>query len=333
LTTESPSESSLTPAFQAAPPKRPSNGIFLGPDGLRSGWSLLLYVSFFFLIEYAAQSAVAVLGGFAINPRSPQFVALADLLSFGSAYAAALVMAKLERRSAEVYGLPLGQALGKPFWQGIFLGLGEVSLLVGLIVAFGGYSFGALALHGIALPGWGGLWALAFLLVGLSEEFMFRGYAQYTLARGIGFWRAAVCLSLLFGGVHLRNPGEGIVGAANVAVTGLVFAFALKRTGNLWLAVGWHASFDFGETFLFSVPDSGYVFEHHLSNAALHGPAWLTGGTVGPEGSVFGFLTMGVSALAIHFLFPAKKEDAGNTSNAEVVSVDEFRGKGQPDSF
>jgi membrane protease YdiL (CAAX protease family) len=147
-------------------------------------------------------------------------------------------------------------------------------------------------------------------LVGLSEEFLFRGYSQYTLARGIGFWPAAVCLSLVFGAAHLRNPGEGIVGAANVAVTGLVFAFALRRTGNLWLGVGWHASFDFGETFLFSVPNSGYVFDQHLSSAVLHGKTWLTGGTVGPEGSVFGFVTLGLSAVLIHYLFPAKKDDS-----------------------
>ena len=152
--------------------------------------------------------------------------------------------------------------------------------------------------------------------MGLSEEFLFRGYAQYTLARGIGFWPAAVSLSLVFGAAHLRNPGEGMVGALNVAVTGLVFAFALRRTGNLWLAVAWHACFDFGETFLFSVPDSGFVFDHHLSNAVLHGPAWLTGGTVGPEGSVFGFLTMGISGLVIHFLFPAKKQTGEYQTNA-----------------
>jgi hypothetical protein len=92
-----------------------------------------------------------------------------------------------------------------------------------------------------------------------------------------------------------------------VVATGLLFVFTLRRTGNLWLAVGWHATFDFGETFLYSVADSGMVFEHHLSNAMMHGPKWLTGGTVGPEGSVFSFLTMGIMAIAIHFLFPAKQ--------------------------
>ena len=307
LTTESSNESPRTPAPQLSPPEGLISRIFLGSDGLRVGWSLLLYAAFWLLIEYGIVAPVLLAGGFPVNPKSPQFVILGELLSFLSAYAAALLMARLERRPAGVYGLPLGQALGGLFWVGILLGLGEVSLLLGLIAAAGGYSFGTVVLHGAGILDGTALWALAFALVGLSEEFLFRGYSQYTLARGIGFWPAAVCLSLAFGAAHLRNPGEGIVGAANVAVTGLVFAFALRRTGNLWLGVGWHASFDFGETFLFSVPNSGYVFDQHLSSAVLHGKTWLTGGTVGPEGSVFGFVTLGISAVLIHYLFPAKK--------------------------
>ncbi len=313
LTTEPSAEPPSTPAFPAAPPEGLLSRIFLGQDGLRVGWSLLLYAAFLLMIEYGLGAVVVLAGGFSGNLRSPQSVALEELLSFASAYAAALLMARLERRPAGVYGLPWRQAFGKSFWQGALLGWGEVSLLIGLITVFGGYSFGTLVLHGPSLLGWGGLWAVAFVLVGLSEEFFFRGYTQFTLARGIGFWPAAACLSLVFGAAHLRNPGEGIVGAANVAVTGLVFAFALRRTGNLWLAVGWHATFDFGETFLYSVPDSGFVFDHHLSSAVLRGGAWLTGGTVGPEGSVFGFVTLGISALAIHFLFPAKRELSGPT--------------------
>jgi hypothetical protein len=117
----------------------------------------------------------------------------------------------------------------------------------------------------------------------------------------------------------LGNPGEGWVGAAGVVAIGLIFAFALRRTGNLWLAVGWHASFDFGETFLYSVPNSGLVLEGHLSNASLHGPGWLTGGTVGPEGSTFSFLTMGILAIAIHFLFPAKKSEPAQIQQSQAI--------------
>jgi len=232
-----------------------------------------------------------------------------EALCFAIVFGAALIMARLEGRSPGVYGLPLRGAFGKLFWQGCLLGLIEVSTLIGSIAAFGGYSFGEFALHGSEVFRWGLLWAVLFVFVGLFEEFLFRGYTQFTLADSIGFWPAAIILSLLFGSVHLSNPGENWVGAAGVVAIGLIFAFGLRRTGSLWLVVGWHAAFDFGETFLYSVPNSGVVFQGHLSNATLRGAAWLTGGTVGPEGSVFSFATMGVLAAAIYFLYPAKKKE------------------------
>jgi hypothetical protein len=51
------------------------------------------------------------------------------------------------------------------------------------------------------------------------------------------------------------------------------------------------------------------VFDGHLSNASLHGAKWLTGGTVGPEGSIFSFLTMAILAVVVHQLYPAKGSD------------------------
>jgi uncharacterized protein len=236
-----------------------------------------------------------------------------ELVGFALVYGAALVMSRLERRSVGAYGLPMSEALGSKFWLGSLFGLLEVSLLIGLIAAFGGYSFGSLALHGSEIVQWGLFHLLLFFFVGLFEEFLFRGYMQYTLADGIGFWPAAILLSVLFGGLHLGNPGEGLVGAAGVVVVAIFFCFTLKRTGNLWYAVGLHASFDWGETYLFSVPNSGTTMQGSLSHSVLHGPTWLTGGTVGPEGSVFCFLTMALQFLMVMWLFPRK--DAANTQS------------------
>ncbi len=280
--------------------------IFLNEIGLRAGWRLLIYAAF---VTGLGLGGGIVLQHFVRPIRdafSPGYWLAHEVFVFGVVFAAALIMGQLEGRALDVYGLPLRGAFGKLFWQGCLLGMVEVSVLVGLIAAFGGYSFGGLAVHGAALLRWGVLWAVFFFFVGLFEEFLFRGYTQYTLADGIGFWPAAILLSCSFGAVHLNNPGEGWVGAAGVVAIGLLFALTLRRTGNLWLAVGWHASFDFGETFLYSVPNSGIVLQGHLSDASLHGAGWLTGGTVGPEGSVFSFLIMGVFAIAIHVFFPAK---------------------------
>jgi len=296
-----------TPPVPAPPPQGLLEKIFLNDEELRTIWRVLLYGLFWITFSFGLDLLAIELFGFPANPMSAQRILKEDLLSFLAALGAALAMANLERRPVDVYGLPRERAFGKLFWQGCLLGLVEVSLLLGSIAAFGGYSFGPISLHGLEVARWGGLWFVAFVAVGLSEEYLFRGYPQFTLARGIGFWPAAIFLSVLFGAGHRWNPGESYAGVAGVIATGLLFAFTLRRTDNLWLAVGWHATFDFGETFLYSVPDSGMLFEHHLSNAIMHGPKWLTGGTVGPEGSVFSFMTMGIMAIAVHFLFPANK--------------------------
>jgi len=307
-------EASSRPPLQAPPPEGILSRIFLNDKGMRGGWRLLIYAGFLTL-------GFVVFRQF-VGPPSVVFsfgsAFVSEGFSFAIVFGAALIMARIEGRSPGVYGLPLRGAFGKLFLQGCLIGLIEISILIGLIAAFGAYSFGGLALHGKELLRWGMLWAVFFIFVGLFEEFLFRGYTQYTLADSIGFWPAAIVLSCLFGAVHLGNPGEGWVGAAGVVAIGLIFAFALRRTGNLWLAVGWHASFDFGETFLYSVPNSGLVLEGHLSNASLHGPGWLTGGTVGPEGSTFSFLTMGILAIAIHFLFPAKKSEPAQIQQSQA---------------
>ena len=292
-----------------SPPRR--NPVLFNDAGLRAGWRLLIYI---LLVAALGASITFVLRKVYPRPRntsgvpSPTALLEQEVLSFALIFGCALIMSKVEKRSPGAYGLPASEAFGRKFWLGGFFGLAEISLLIGLISAFGGYSFGGLALSTTGVARWGLFYLLLFTFVGFFEEFLFRGYTQFTLADGIGFWPAAVFFSLVFGAVHLSNPGEGRVGAASVVLVGLFFAFTLYRTGNLWYAVGLHATFDWGESFLYSVPDSGLVVPGHLSNAILHGPNWLTGGTVGPEGSVFCFLTMGLQFLVVMWLFPKREE-------------------------
>jgi membrane protease YdiL (CAAX protease family) len=283
---------------------------FVGPHGVRAGWRLLIYIIIVVAVSAVVTMAIVKFAGRPRGTPGPTATLLQEVLGFAIAFGAAWIMSLMERRPVGVYGLPASEMFGKRFWLGFLFGLAEIFALIGLISAFGGYSFGTLALTGNAIFKWGLLHLMLFTFVGLFEEFLFRGYMQYTLADGIGFWPAAILLSVAFGAVHLSNPGEGPVGAAGVVMVALLFCFSLKRTGNLWYAVGLHASFDWGETYLFSVPNSGTFMQGHLSNAVLHGPKWLTGGTVGPEGSVFCFLTLALQFLVVHLLFPAKKEES-----------------------
>ena len=236
----------------------------------------------------------------------PPVLMSGELAQLAGAFLAAWSMSLLEKRNLGAYGLPLRGAFGKLFWQGALLGLIEISSVVGAMAALGAYHFGALSIHGRALLGWAAFWGAFFLVVGFYEEFFYRGYIQFASAQAIGFWPAAILLSSVFGFVHHSNPGENWSGVAGVVLTGLLWCFTLRRTGNLWFAVGMHASFDFGETFLYSVPDSGFIFPGHLSNAVIAGPTWLTGGSVGPEASVFDFLMLILFFFVIHWLFPPK---------------------------
>ncbi len=307
---------------QAEPlePQIPRTNLLYGPNGLRAGWRLLVYL----LVVIALSAGIVLVARLFFKPTglpSPLAMLVQEVISFAVVIGAALFTSKLESRSLGDYGLPYKGLLGAKFWLGFLFGLLEICALIGLISAFGGYTFGSVALQGGQIIRWSAFHLLFFFFVGLFEEFLFRGYSQFTLGDGIGFWPAAAVLSLGFGAVHLGNPGEGLVGAASVALVGLFFCFTLRRTGNLWYAVGLHASFDWGETFLFSVPNSGTVMEGHLSNSLLHGPKWLTGGSVGPEGSIFCFVTMGLQFLVVAFLFPAKKAKGLENPESPADSV------------
>jgi hypothetical protein len=231
---------------------------------------------------------------------------ISDTLGFACALFAAWIMSRIERRPMAVYGLPASRAFGRNFWIGSLWGAIAVSALVLSIRAAHGLSFVGLALNAHSAIYYGMLWFLGFIAVGLLEEFLVRGYPQFTLATGIGFWPAALLLSCAFGAGHLGNPGEEWTGAVNAALIGLWFAFTLRRTGDLWFAVGFHALFDYGETFAYSVPNSGMSFQGQLLHTTFHGPRWITGGSVGPEGSAFAFIMIVLLFVLFDQMYPAK---------------------------
>jgi uncharacterized protein len=136
-------------------------------------------------------------------------------------------------------------------------------------------------------------------MVGLSEELLTRGYLQTTLARGVGFWPAAVVLSLLFGAGHAGNGGEAIIGLVSAGTIGLVFCYSLWRSGSLWWAIGFHTSWDWAQSYFYGTPDSGTLVHGHLLVSHPLGASWLSGGPVGPEGSIFVFVVIAATVPVI----------------------------------
>jgi membrane protease YdiL (CAAX protease family) len=306
----------------ASPQPSALRRVFIGADGLRAGWSLLIFI--------ALLAAILFCTHFIMHRFHPvhqdaaaAFTLRFTLLNEGIPLLATLlvtwIMSKIEHRPNSIYGLG-GQSKMSHFIAGLAWGVTLLSLLVlilwktGLLVIDSRLLFGANALrHGAA-------WLVGFFVIGLLEEYLTRGYLLFTLARGIagiyrwifktrhsatlGFWSAAIILSLLFGLGHGKNPGESPLGLLSAGLASMVFCLSLWRTGSLWWAIGLHTSWDWAQSFLYGVADSGTMIKSHLLATHPVGKPLMSGGATGPEGSIYCLLVLALIAVVIIVTLP-----------------------------
>jgi membrane protease YdiL (CAAX protease family) len=284
----------------------PLRNTFVGPDRIYALPRWLIYLAMAWIIFQVERWLLASLEPHVKSIWWPMMIegsrALAVILP-------AFVMTRIETRPFGDFGLPARRAFGRNFWVGALWGIGSLSLLILVLRLSGAFEFGSLALsiHGTRIWKFAAFYAVFFLLTGFFEDFLMRGYSQWVLARGMNFWPAAVLLSAAFGAIHGANPGEAQTGLIAAGLIGLFLCLTLRRTGDLWWAVGFHMAWDWGESYLYSVPDSGAMLPGHLLNSSLHGPVWLTGGSVGPEGSYLIFVVIGALWVSFDWAYPEVK--------------------------
>jgi len=257
--------------------------VFCGPLELRAGWRLGIFLAIVSALIYGSNLMVHHLLSSADDDALFLVREVMDFLIF---LFASWIMGRIEGRTVASYGLPWRNMFRAQFWQGALIGFVLLTALLLTMRLCGAFYFGAVVLHGADIWKWAAVYAFVFILVALREEFRARGYALYTLAAGIGFWPAAILSSAFFGYSHHGNTGEDSIGLFNAGLFGLFACFLLRRTGNLWMPIGVHMVFDWGETYFYGVADIGQMLPGHLLNSSSSGQAWLSGGTAGPEASV-----------------------------------------------
>ncbi len=303
-------------------PARPplAHRIFIGRDGLRAGWSLLIFILIFAGLVFTVHAVVHKFHHppprAANSEDSPKSAIINESAIFLVVLLTTWIMSKIERRPNSVYGLG-GSNKSARFFAGMAWGVICLSLLVLTLWKTGLLVFDRRLLFGGEILRYGAVWLLAFLLVGLLEEYLTRGYLLYTLARALagiyqwlfktphsgalGFWTSSLIFSILFGLGHGKNPGESPIGLLAAGLAGLVFCLSLWRTGSLWWAIGFHTSWDWAQSFLYGVADSGHMAQHRLLATHPVGKPVLSGGATGPEGSIY-VLAMFVLIVVIIFL-------------------------------
>jgi membrane protease YdiL (CAAX protease family) len=256
------------------------------------GWLVLVFFLTAAAFGLPLQAAVDLLPGTA----GWQFVGLlvACLAALGC-YALAVRLGE-GRRPAE-----LGLRTALPgLLAGAALGLAMMTVLMGVLAVTGIYD---ITLVG-PTPAWTGL-GLA-LQAAVTEELWMRALLLRLLWRAFGPVPAFAVAALVFGGLHLANPGATPLAAATVVMAGLMFCALYALTGRLWVPIGLHLAWNFAQGYLFGAAVSGGDLGGSIavSTARPGAPAWLTGGTFGPEASVFALLvvtsvTVGALALSL----------------------------------
>jgi membrane protease YdiL (CAAX protease family) len=233
-------------------------------------------------------------------PRELRFQGIGAVLVLVATW----IVSRMERRPLADYGAPPRQAFGRRFLEGLVWGFAALSCVVIGLHLLGDFQVDSQTRGGLALTEYGLGWGVVFMAVALHEEFAFRGYLLFTFSQRAGFWRAALVLSLLFAAAHIPNPGETPLGILHVLMIGVIWCFTIRRTGTLWFAVGYHAAWDWAETFFYGTPDSGLQGVGRFLTTSVHGPGWVTGGSAGPEGSAITVGVLLIVALLLHLRFP-----------------------------
>jgi len=349
LSPQTPIDSTETPVLPEAviiesvtPPRSTAQRIFFGPYGLRAGWGLLIFITMLLSIatsihllqqhQKASQqhaAAVATQSASQAKPATPKpdvnapvpaegFI-ISELVVFGVIFLLTWIMSLIERRKLSAYGLGGTHSIAR-FFVGALWGILAISALILTLHATHHLTFDTRLLHGPAILGWGFIVLFGFLIVGLFEEYLFRGYIQFTFYRGmvglgnlisptygrpIAFWIASIFTSAIFVIAHTTNTGENKLGLLQVFLVGLVFLVALWRTGSLWWAIGFHMAWDWGQSFLYGVPDSGGYFQGRLFVTHASGNPLISGGTVGPEGSVLCIPILILALVVLIFTSPS----------------------------
>ena len=154
------------------------------------------------------------------------------------------------------------------------------------------------------------LFLLGFIIQGMSEEVLCRGYFMPSLARKSSLLWAILINSLLFSALHLFNPGISIIALLNIALFGILASLYVLRRGDIWGACAMHSLWNFVQGNVFGIHVSGNPIGTSPFSASLPASHKLwNGGDFGLEGGLAVTLVLSIGIFLFLFVIPSKKEE------------------------
>lgn len=188
--------------------------------------------------------------------------------------------------------------LAKNLSIGILIGVVLQSLTILVIYVTGGFSIIAVnPVSFIIIP-----LTVAFTAA-ILEEILIRGILFRVLEEKLGSYIALAISAIIFGALHLTNPGATLVSALCVAIeAGVLLGAAFMYSRNLWFPIAIHFAWNFMQSGIFGAITSGTEKAESLLVTKIEGSVWITGGEFGPEGSFQAIIFCSIASVILLFL-------------------------------
>lgn len=282
---------------------------------VRSGWVILSVMAIFYIVSFGASNLIMevlrnlliVTGD--INPETQYFSSLAEWLDsmvlpvFFQMFTEVIMIAVPVVAWKFVMKHPVGKLGLNSFERikrdgafGLMLGIVNCSVAFYLVIALGGGRVISWTPTVSPLTFW---WFLIFILVGIAEELLNRGFLMAVLRRCRNLYVIMFVPSVIFGLFHLWNPGVTFFSVMNIILAGLLFSLMFIKSGNLWMCIGYHITWNLFQGVVYGMPVSGLNIPGIITTQFTENNL-INGGAFGIEGGV---LTTVVTLLSFGFVW------------------------------
>lgn len=283
---------------------------------LRAGWRILIHLSLFLFAPPLLNQAIGPAISQTIARLAPELAVVSDRITLSGLRLVVVVVATwlvvrfLDRRPWR----DLGFQMDGHWWRDLGYGLVLGALLM-TFVFLAEYVAGwvqvreLFAVELADTPFWIAILGplVVFIVVGITEELLTRGYQLRNLAEGLNYppWGAKAALvvawvisSSLFGLLHVFNPNATWISTVYLMLAGIFLGLGMVLTGRLGLPIGLHITWNFFQGNVYGFPVSGNTFTTATVIGIVQGgPVLWTGGAFGPEAGLIGIAAILLGCL------------------------------------
>ena len=155
-----------------------------------------------------------------------------------------------------------------------------------------------------------GLGLVAIFIQSGAEELVTRGYLYGAIESRYGVVLAFVINSVFFAFLHGANKGITIMAILQITLISIVFSFFVYRYDSLWMAMGMHTGWNYTQSLLLGLPNSGIVSAKALFHLDASSDSILYSASFGLEGGLTVDIILFV--MIVCFLIAEKRKKGNN---------------------